>query len=191
MDDAGFEQVLRRAQQADAGALETLVDAYRSRIYGLLYRLTGSRDVAEDLLQATFLRVVRMLPTYEHSGKFESWLFRIAANLVRDRARKLQRHRRAFASDPTVVPGSEFGPRGVSAQVSGPEEDIIRRESDERLQASLQKLSDSEREILLLRHYSDLSFREIADILNVPLGTALSRAHRALARLKQDLGDET
>jgi RNA polymerase sigma-70 factor (ECF subfamily) len=86
-----LDELLKQACRRDAGALSKLVELYTPRVFGLLYRLTGSRDAAEDLLQDTFLRVVRMIGQYEHAGKFESWLFRIAANLARDRARTLRR----------------------------------------------------------------------------------------------------
>ena len=83
-----LEQAIRRAQAGDPGGFDVLVDAYGPRIYGLAYRLTGSRADAEDLLQEVMLRVVRRIGEYRHQGRFEAWLFRIAANLVRDRARR-------------------------------------------------------------------------------------------------------
>lgn len=189
MDEAAFEQLLRRAQRREPEALETLYELYARGVYGLLYRLTRSRDDAEDLLQGTFLRVVRVLPDYQHTGKFEAWLFRIAANLVRDRARKMVRHQHAMER--------QF-PRGVEAPAAGraaaarpgPDEELHRREAEKRLQDCLAELGDMEREIILLRHYSELSFREIADMLDIPLGTALSRAHRALASMRRQLGDD-
>lgn len=189
MDDAGLDQILRRARQRDPDALRELVDLYSPRVYGLIYRLTGSRDAAEDLLQMTFLRVVRTIPSYEHTGRFEAWLFRIAANLVRDRGRSLARQGRVQPLESVSPDGANaaaFRTRAVDAQ---PDETLARREASERLQRGLVQLSVSEREIILLRHFSDLSFREIADLLNIPLGTALSRAHRALARLRDLLGE--
>lgn len=190
MDEAAFEQLLRRAQRREADALETLYELYCRRVFGLLYRLTGSRDVAEDLLQATFLRVVRVLPDYEHSGRFEAWLFRIAANLVRDRARKRSRHQKAIEREFPRRADDQLS-HAATPQPVQPDEELDRRESEQRLQVCLADLSEMEREIILLRHYSELSFREIAEMLDIPLGTALSRAHRALARMRRQLGDES
>ena len=190
MDEAAFEQLLRRAQRREADALETLYELYCRRVFGLLYRLTGSRDVAEDLLQATFLRVVRVLPDYEHSGRFEAWLFRIAANLVRDRARKRSRHQKAMERE-FPRRADEQRSNAATPQPVRPDEELDRQESAQRLQVCLADLSEMEREIILLRHYSELSFREIAEMLDIPLGTALSRAHRALARMRRQLGDES
>lgn len=187
MERTGLDELLRRARQRDADALGRLVELYSPRVFGLVYRLTGSRDAAEDLLQETFLRVVRVIGEYEHVGKFEAWLFRIAANLARDRARK--RHRRGESGVHDDASGAaSAGP--APAVADEPAQALEQREAGERLAAGLQRLPDADREIILLRHYSELSFREIADLLRVPLGTALARAHRALQRLRRELNAE-
>ncbi|MBU0641357.1 MAG: sigma-70 family RNA polymerase sigma factor [Planctomycetes bacterium] len=192
MDQATLDELLRRAKRRDATALETLVEVYSPRVFGLLYRLTGARQTAEDLLQETFLRVVRTIDSYEHSGKFEAWLFRIAANLARDRARRLRRRGPTASLEAGGSDVGEPAKLGTAApEEERPDQRLLRREAEQRLRGSLAQLSDAEREIVLLRHFSELSFREIADILGVPLGTALARAHRALNRLRNLLGDET
>lgn len=189
MEPAALDAVLQRARKRDPQALSALVNAYASRIFGLLYRLTGSRDAAEDLLQETFLRVVRTIGEYEEAGKFEAWLFRIAANLARDRARR-GRRRGVMAALEGGSPGDEPSEIGLPDQsLDEPSLSLIRRESGERLNAGLEELSDTDREIILLRHFSELSFKEIADLLKIPLGTALARAHRALAKLRECLDD--
>jgi RNA polymerase sigma-70 factor (ECF subfamily) len=189
VDESGFDQLLQRACRQDPEALSQLVELYSRRVFGLLYRLTGSRDAAEDLMQETFLRMVRTIEQYEHAGKFDSWLFRIAANLARDRARKRGRRGGMSSLDDDAGGGP---PRAAvsGGSEAGPDEALSRAESGEKVAAALERLSDAEREILLLRHFSELSFREIADMLSVPLGTALARAHRALKRLKAELADE-
>jgi RNA polymerase sigma-70 factor (ECF subfamily) len=190
VDPAGLDRLLRRAQKRDPEALNKLVDRYSARVFGLLYRLTGSRETAEDLLQETFLRVVRTIGEYKHDGKFEAWLFRIAANLARDHARRVRRRGR-----PLTLEGAgrddESGPMEVAdPEQDGPSRELLRKEAGERLGACLRELGEIDREIILLRHFSELSFREIAEILQIPLGTALARAHRALKRLRTALGEE-
>ena len=187
MDQTGLDELLRRARRRDPEALGELVEVYSARVYGLLYRLTGAREAAEDLLQETFLRVVRAITEYEHVGKFESWLLRIAANLARDRARQIGRRGEVAALDDALANGRS-APSGSAAE--DPTEHVLRCEAGQRLAACLARLSDGEREVILLRHYSDLSFREIAELLGIPLGTALARAHRGLARLRRELADE-
>ena len=189
MDEPGLDQLLQRAARQDPEALTRLVELYSRRVFGLLYRLTGRRDVAEDLLQETFLRVVRTIEQYEHAGRFEAWLFRIAANLARDRARKLGRRGTTGSLDEGSGSGMPSAAT-LAGDAGGPEQSLLRAEAGAELEAALSRLSDAEREIILLRHFSELSFREIADLLGVPLGTALARAHRALKRLKAELTDE-
>ena len=94
MDAGRLSDAIRRAQARDAAAFDELVDAYSGRLYGYFYRLTGSRHDAEDLLQELFVRLVRMIGDYQHDGRFDGWLFRIATNLVRDRVRRSRREAR-------------------------------------------------------------------------------------------------
>lgn len=190
MDPAGLERLLRRASRREPEALETLVDAYSPRVFGMLYRLTGSRETAEDLTQETFLRVVRTIADYEHTGRFESWLFRIAGNLARDHGRRIQRRGRPASLD-------GLDQEGESARADVPDnrrpdagEALAAAELGEELNARLRELNEMDREIILLRHFSELSFQEIAELLGIPLGTALARAHRALKRLRSAMDKE-
>lgn len=195
MSKVDLYDALRRASQHDPDALHTLVDAYHSRVFGLLYRLTGLREVAEDLLQETFLRLVRTIGRFSPAREdgdglkqFEAWLFRIAANLARDHARRMRRRGPVGSLEATVDNGEPAAFDSAASPQPPPDERLMNLEAGERLTTSLAKLTDAEREIILLRHFSDLSFREIAAMLDVPLGTALARAHRALGRLRAEMG---
>lgn len=188
---AGFERLLRRACRLEPDALRELVALYSPRVYGLQLRLTGSRETAEDLLQETFLRVVRMIAEYKHDGKFDAWLFRIAANLARDHFRRQRRRGVALRIDHLDDESPGAIPELSDSRHPRPENVALAAETREQLQAALQELSDVDREIILLRHYAELSFREIAETLGIPLGTALARAHRALKRLRTLLGEES
>ncbi len=181
--------VIERAQRLEPDAYDTLVDAYGQRLFGFLYRLTGSREDAEDLLQEVFLRVIRTLPGYRHEGKFEGWLFRIAANLGRDRIRRARR-------TPTIISMSggreeqndSEAPTDWDCSDQGeasPEKPVMRREQVDHMRAALEQLPVAEREVIMLRHYSAMSFAEIAALMGTPLGTALARAHRGLAKLRR------
>ncbi len=189
MEGEALAEAIRSAQRGDSRAYDQLVDWYSGRLFGFLFRLTGSRHDAEDLMQEVFVRLVRMIAAYSHDGRFEAWLFRIAANLARDRARRAVR-------SPRATPGGGTG--GYDDGAAGdPFEDIADRpqesglsrmqaaEDSDRLNAALAALSESEREVILLRHFSQLSFKEIADLMNTPLGTALARGHRGLQRLRE------
>ncbi len=191
MDQAGFDRLLRRARRRDPEALHKLVDLYSARLYGLLYRLTSSRETAEDLMQETFLRLVRTIGDYQHQGKFESWLFRIAANLARDHARRRKRRGQTATIDCSTGAKDSGSFDLADPRQPDPVRESEQSEMEQRLSESLQGLSEIDREIILLRHFSDLPFREIADMLNIPLGTALARAHRAMKHLRGALADGT
>jgi RNA polymerase sigma-70 factor (ECF subfamily) len=188
VDSHRLDQLLPAAQRLEPAALTELVEGYQGRVYGLLYRLTRSREAAEDLTQETFLRVVRTIGGYQHDGRFEAWLFRIAANLARDQARRGKRRGATTSLDTPDDSGDRIDLAGQ--REAPPEAALQGLETDERVNAALAELSDADREVLLLRHFSELSFREIADLLGIPLGTALARAHRALKRLRDRLGPE-
>ncbi len=182
MDADELADLIRRAKARDPTAYDALIECYSTRLYGYLFRLTGSGHDAEDLLQELFVRVVKMIGRYEHDGRFDAWLFRIATNLVRDRVRRTR-----AAPCPA---GGEGGGDGLTRVCSDAEDaDPSRRlrlaEDTDRLRWALNQLSGPEREVILLRHFSDLPFREIAEIMDTPLGTALARAHRGLQRLRQ------
>jgi RNA polymerase sigma-70 factor, ECF subfamily len=187
---AGFERLLRRACRLEADALEELIALYSPRVYGLLMRMTGSREEAEDLLQETFLRVVRMISEYQHDGRFDAWLFRIAANLARDHLRRVRRRGVASRFDQTDGDAAGVVREPADDRQARPEAAALATEARERVQAALSDLPEAEREIILLRHFAELPFREIAELLGVPLGTALARAHRALKKLRDLMGNE-
>lgn len=189
VDAPELDQLLQRARRHDPQALGALAEAYGPRVYGLLYRLTGSREMAEDFAQETFLRVVRTIGTYEHRGRFESWLFRIAANLARDHARKNKRQGPVHSLDAPAGEDDSIVPDVPDPEEPRPMERLVEREDGARLEACLAELPEIDRQIILLRHFSELSFREIAEMLGIPLGTALARAHRAMRRLRARLSD--
>ena len=190
MDSACLDQLLARARKHDADALAELVDAYSPRVFGLLLRLTRDREMAEDLMQETFLRLVRTIGSYEHEGRFEAWLFRIAGNLARDHARRNKRRGRPLSLDAPTGASGEDRIEPADTRPDGPTHQIARDEDEQRLLAALDEIGETDREIVMLRHFSELSFREIAELLNVPLGTALARMHRALKKLRTLLEPE-
>ncbi len=173
-----LETLIRRAQQKDASAFDAVVEIYAPRLYGFLFRLTGHREDAEDLVQEVFVRLVRMFGQYRHEDRFEPWLFRIASNLARDRFRRIRR------TPPIASLGGneeiQTADEGPARRAKGEDEG----EDRERLQAGIDRLPDGEREVILLRHYGELSFAEIAELMDTPLGTALARGHRGLSKLR-------
>lgn len=187
MDEETLAEAIQGARKGDAAAFDRLVDAFAPRIFGFVFRLTGSRHDAEDLMQDVFIRVVRMIPAYQHQGRFEAWIFRIAANLVRDRVRRVRR-RPTHISSSTITEaatdGYPAGPEAMAGTDKAIESRLVREEETNALNDALAKLPAAEREVIMLRHFSELSFKEIAEVMGSPLGTALARSHRGLKRLR-------
>jgi RNA polymerase sigma-70 factor (ECF subfamily) len=183
MDARAIAELLARCQAGDKAAWDTLVDAYWQRLFGYALRATNNAELAQDLVQETFLRIVQRLSKYDDQGKFEAWLFRILVNLVRDHGRSLARH----PMQSTVIESD--GERieltdELSGKVPAPYDPLHYREDVGALQVALQRLPEGDRQILLLRHFADMPFKDIARTLNCPIGTVLARAHRALGKLR-------
>lgn len=183
MDAQAIAVLLANCQAGDRSAWDKLVDAYWQRLFGYALRATNNAELAQDLVQETFLRVVQRLNRYDDQGKFEAWLFRILVNLVRDHGRGLSRH-------PTQSTVIEVGGERIeltdelSGKVPPPVEPLHLMEDVSALQVAMRKLPEGDRQILLLRHFADMPFKDIARTLNCPIGTVLARAHRALAKLR-------
>jgi RNA polymerase sigma-70 factor (ECF subfamily) len=188
MDPTELTHLISRAQAGEAAAFDVLVDTYGPRLYGYFYRASGRRTDAEDLLQDMFVRLVSTLGQYAHDGRFEPWLFRIATNLIRDRIRRSrssrespwgqsQEHQSQIERDRRLDPDGD--------RERSPVDRLAAAEQLDELGRAIQELPEPERMVILLRHFSQMSFREIADLMGTPLGTALARAHRGLARLRE------
>ncbi len=168
---------------SDASTSETpspreLVAAYGPRVFGLHVRLIGRRDVAEDLTQETLVRALGGLASYQPEGKFRAWIFRIALNVARDWIRRRGRQP-ATGGDPEGGPA----PGPADTQAERPEAPLEGRERAALVGEALERLPVPDREVLLMRYYGDLAFKEIAEATGEPLGTVLARAHRALKKL--------
>ena len=183
MDSDAIAVMLAGCRRGDTAAWDALVDAYWQRLYGYALRATNNSELARDLVQETFLRIVQKLEKYDHQGKFEAWLFRILVNLVRD-------HGRVTARRPVRSIVSKDGDQtnDITDDLPGKSPipaDILQRDEDvSRMELALGRLSEMDRQVLLLRHYGDMPFKDIARVLNCPMGTVLARAHRAMRKLR-------
>ena len=182
-DTSGFQDILRRAGAGDELAWQQVVEAYGSRVYALLFSRCRNAELAEELTQSTFCTVVTKLAAYDEQGKFEPWLFRIAMNRLRDEMRRRGRHAVNVAND--TLSAMETTPRVESAGEGRGQEQL---ELSRALQEAVASLQEADQEILHLRHVSGLSFKQIAEVLQQPLGTVLARHFRAFKRLKEMLG---
>jgi RNA polymerase sigma-70 factor (ECF subfamily) len=178
---ASLEETLQRAAAGDEAAWRDIVDAYTPRVFGLIRAQCGNVDLAEEITQSTFCTVVERIGRYTELGRFESWLFRIASNRLRDEMRRRRRQAIPVESETLV---------GLAGTDDDAEPDPTESGSQDvnALSAALDRLSESDRHVIHLRHFTGLSFAAIAEILGEPLGTVLARQHRALKKLRQHLG---
>lgn len=187
------EQLLAAYRDGDAAAFETLVRRHHDDLIRFLVRLTGNRAVAEDAFQETFLQVHLSAETFDVARRFKPWLFTIAANKGRDALRRSARRKTLDLSAP--VAGGAGGGDGESrtyidlmeVDVPRPEQQLDDQERSLMVQKAVDELPWSLREILLLAYFQRLSYNQIADALEIPLGTVKSRLHSAVAAFAKKL----
>jgi len=175
----------------DVEALGVLMERHKAALYGYLLRVTARTDAAEDLFQEVFLKLVHNPGAYSERLKFRAWLFTVARNAAMDYFRR-EGSRRALTLPQGAFAGDEDGdaPSALEMAASaepGPQEALENKLLGERIARALETLSQEQREIFYLRHYSELSFKEIAEMLGLPIGTVLARMSRAAARLRGEL----
>ena len=167
MESSELYASIEAAKAGSAQGYEAILAEYNPRLYGYFYRMTSNRHDAEDLLGELVLRLVRVLPKYDERGRFEPWLFRIAANLVRDRFR-----RRKVAPAIVSFTRDDDEPDPINS-VPGPAKAVdaalLHQEACEQLDDALGTLDDSTREMIVLRHFSHMSYAEIAETMGCPI----------------------
>jgi RNA polymerase sigma-70 factor, ECF subfamily len=189
MEPQRLPEVIAQAQAGQARAYEALLEAYGPRLYGYFFRALGNHHDAEDLLGEMTLKLVARLATYDDRGKFEPWLFRIAANLVRDRIRRLRTNPSAVSLSAEDESGGSLGDHVPGASEPA-DKGLVEDEASGELAEAMNKLDELTREMIVLRHYGELSYREIADICGCPVGTVLARVHRGLKALRRWMGGD-
>ena len=174
--------LMARVRAGEPDAFEPLVRRYEKRLFGYFVNLVEDPAAAADLAQETFVRVYRAAPRYQESGRFESWLFRIAANLVKSRKRRPDQRLAHLSLEDAPAAERELAARGPARR---PDEAAWRAELRDALQQALPQVPLVFREAVLLRDVQGWSYREIAEMLGVEEGTVKSRAHRGRQRLRE------
>jgi RNA polymerase sigma-70 factor (ECF subfamily) len=174
---------IRLCQEGHSEAFSWLLEEYGPRLYRYFLRVSGSEADAEDLLQNLFVKLLEKIQGYSHQAKFEHWLFRVAANLTRDRARR-QSLRKTLSLHSTDDRQQSLADTLASGEME-PVDHLQQAEKIDALQKALAQLPEVDREIILLRHYGQWTFKEIAEHYEMPVGTALAKVHRGLKRLQR------
>jgi RNA polymerase sigma-70 factor (ECF subfamily) len=165
----------------DEKSLSILIKRHQSKIYGFIYSKVTDRDIADDIFQDTFIKVIKTLKSnsYNEEGKFLPWVMRISHNLIVD-------HFRRNKKMPMYRETEEFSIFSIMTDNSpNIENRIITEQVENDLQRIIEQLPDDQREVLQMRIYQDLSFKEIADLTGVSINTALGRMRYALMNLRK------
>ena len=183
---ASDDQVLvERCRSGDVSAFEPLVEKYRQRVWRLAYNVLRDREEAWDVAQEAFIRAWQALPNFRGQSAFYTWLFRIVMNVAADRARQRAARGRAFGTE--RVPEEDWE-RVIADGGVSPDETAVHVEERERITKALATLSEDHRTIIMLSDLEGLSYREIAEVLAIPMGTVMSRLHNARKRMRDALG---
>lgn len=184
--DEDLAYVADYRDNGNAGAIDKLVAKYGASLLAYLNATTRNSAEAEDVFQDTWLKVLKKISHFQ-GGSFKAWLTTIARNCVIDRVR---RKRPSVSLNQEVGDdGTEIGDFVEDSSAPKPEAGLVSEERNARIRAAVAALPDAQREVFLMRTEQDLSFAEIAEILSIPLNTALGRMHYAVTRLRKELAD--
>lgn len=180
-DQETLEDIVDGCRKGDNSAFSSLIDRYSNRFYGYFYSHTFDRQVSDDLLSEFYLKIVKSIKNYR-DGSFEAWLQSVASSVYYDYLRKHIRQR-----DENIKYCEEMSYRddcdGSQTQ------DISEQQSDD-IKKALQELDNDSRELISMRYFSDMSFKEIAEATQRPIGTVLAKIHRGISKLKKILDVE-
>ena len=176
------QELVQAYIKGDQSAIESLITRHRSKVYTYIVLTIKNQQLAEDLFQETFIKVIKSLRggKYKDNGRFLSWVIRIAHNLIIDHFRK-EKQMNSISNDDTEVDlfnSQKFSDKNI-------EEIIVSSQIKSELRALINELPSDQREVVLLRHYGELSFKEIADQTGVSINTALGRMRYALINLRK------
>lgn len=175
------QELIKLYLGGEESVLEELLRRHKSKIYTSIYLLVKDQYLAEDIFQEAFIKVINTLRSgrYNEEGKFLPWVMRIAHNLVIDYFRREKRAPVITSADGTDVFST------LQFFEENAEERMLRDQTHTDLRAMIRLLPDDQKEVLIMRHYADLSFKEIADLTGVSINTALGRMRYALSNLRK------
>ncbi len=181
------EQLLQDYLDGKEASFELLVRRHTSELYQFVYKFTSNSAAAEDVVQETFLQVYRSAASFDRSRRLKPWLFTIGANKARDYLRR-QSRRREVAFDAPITKNEESGQRFIDLLTGDdvvPDEDMLLEERRRLVRGVMDSMPSKLTEVLILAYYHRFPYREIAEIVGIPLGTVKSRLHAAIVNFGQ------
>ena len=180
------EELLKQVHEGDTAAFDVIVKRYKLRLLHFVYRFVRDRDLAEELVQETFLRVFRERKNHERISNFSTWIFTIAGNLAKSELRRRKRWRFFSIDQQEDDEGAEFE---IPDESQLPDRLAHDRMIEDAVQDAINSLSLKYREAVILRDIQGFAYEEIAEIIGCPVGTVKSRVNRARLRLQEKLKD--
>lgn len=179
--------LIERARKGDPGALHQLVRKHQDRAYGYAFRLTRNQEEAGDIVAEAFVRVHNAVRNFKGNSAFTTWLYRIITNCYLDH-RKKERTRQSLSLDTPLsgaLGGEEEGTREIEDTTYMPDRDVESQQRGILIDKALRRLPDFQRAMIVMYHMEELSYEEIAESLDLPLGTVKSRLNRARVSLRE------
>lgn len=189
MQEHTDQELVALARDGDRGAFQELVERYQRRVFNVCYGVVRNREDAMDLVQETFIRVYRNLHRFKGDASFYTWIYRIAKNAGIDHIRRSKRRQAldyddAIRRDPDDATDDFMLPSPLGLN---PARVVGRRELLEKIEDALSSLSEAHREVIILREIEGLSYQEIAEAVDISIGTVMSRLHHARKNMQQAL----
>jgi len=187
---ASDQQIVVWAQDGAETAFRELVRRYQRPVFSLIYRMVRDREIAEDLAQETFIKVLNAIDSYRPEHKFSSWIFKIANNAAIDHLRRREPDLLSLDGAPDAVSPERQGATALQVRDLGesPLDELQARELGSHIETAIARLRPEYRACIMLRHVEGRPYEEIAGILDLPLGTVKTYIHRARAELRELLG---
>ncbi len=176
-------ELIGKFNDGDVDAFEQLIIRYEKKIYSICFYFLKNREVADDAAQEIILKLYKKLGSFRQEAAFSTWMNYVASNTCRDYLRKRKRNKVLHLDDDIQTEDGQIS-RELPSEESTPEERIENKELGVLMQDTIAKLKEDHREILLMREYQELSYEEIAKILEISVGTVKSRIYRARKDLK-------
>ena len=189
LSSATDQEVVHQARDGHERAYRELVRRYERPVFSLIYRMVRDRELAEDLAQDTFVKVLNALDSYRSEYKFSSWIFKIANNTAIDHLRRKELDTLSLEGAPDAVSPerAEATALQLGDRTESPLQEMESRELGSAIERAVGALRPEYRSCILLRHVEGRSYEEVAEILGLPLGTVKTYIHRARAELKTAL----
>jgi len=182
MDLRDEESIIERCKKGDREAFASIVRHYMRPAYYVALGYVGSPEDALDLSQDAFVNAFRHIKRFDTSRKFFPWFYSILKNLCMNHLTRVRRRQESSLDEM-----GEEGPLPIPVETVDPEQNVVRRDLEERIGQALQRLRPKDREIIILQHFQDYSYQEIADLLGIPIGTVMSRLYGARRSLRREL----